>query len=592
MSRAESTKDTIQPKYQPDPESLVDSIAFGPVSKVEAWNDKLQIMKDHTPASCDKARELYKGIASGIKGERRWKSPGRRMDAAKALMLSDKLQWIPEKCNPKAGKKKKSRTKRHAAKSHKMKRKHKQQSKRKHKQQSKQQSKYTRKMNIKTNDRRKTRRRNTRRTRRRNIRRTKKRMMGGDVVSAGVYPSGDLISREGEILMNDDSLEIAHISASGRHKKSKITSVTRSWWVGYGNGYKITTDGTPSSYWVPCEADGRIDGLDQNTFDALMECNPRCPEPGSAVAAEPEPEPEPESEPEPEPAAPAGERDQMTDKEKEEIVDRDLSLLEANPTLDQAISVAERMALFIKETNNKDPQLVSKMKSTMNMALVKAEAIKKGEEEIKKKKAAEFIFMKLREHTPDLRKLQQDLETEIFNLKLKKKEFNKLATKAKKKEKKERAEIKKAIGRRDQEVARVHAENAVRRKNEALDAERGVSKIAGQIATLELIIQQHISAQTMASATSKLHDESRSTKQDLENIESILNEADEQGELLKRGLKAAQQSGDIDETDLLLELVKDELKLEAAEKKQSEAEVAELQARIAVIKEEIEKRNA
>lgn len=112
MPRMKSTKDTIQPKYQPDPEALVDSIAFGPVSKVEAWNDKLQIMKDHTPASCDKARELYKGIASGIQGKRRWKSPSRRMDAAKALMLSDKLQWIPEKCNPK-GKKKKSRTKKH-----------------------------------------------------------------------------------------------------------------------------------------------------------------------------------------------------------------------------------------------------------------------------------------------------------------------------------------------------------------------------------------------------------------------------------------------------------------------------------------------
>ena len=187
MTRVKSTKDTtIQPKYQPDPESLVDSIAFGPVSKVEAWNDKLQIMKDHTPASCDKARELYKGIASGIKGERRWKSPGRRMDAAKALILSDKLQWIPEKCNPKAGKKKKSRTKRHAVKSHKMKRKrkHKQQSKQQSKRKSKYKTKYTRKMNRKTNNRRKTRRRNTirrniRRTRRRNVQMTRKRMMGG-----------------------------------------------------------------------------------------------------------------------------------------------------------------------------------------------------------------------------------------------------------------------------------------------------------------------------------------------------------------------------------------------------------------------------
>tara|TARA_B100002019_G_scaffold291787_1_gene312968 strand:+ start:927 stop:2789 length:1863 start_codon:yes stop_codon:yes gene_type:complete len=269
---------TIQPKYQPDPESLVDSIAFGPVSKVEAWDKKLQIMKDNTPASCGKARELYKGVASGIQGKRRWKSPSRRMDAAKALMLSDKLQWIPEKCNPKEGKKKKSRTKRHAVKSHKMKRKR------------KSKSKYTRKMNRKINNRRKTRRRNTRR---RNIQMTRKRMMGGDVVSKGVYPSGDFKSRPGKIFLDDDGLKIEHES-SGTHtmKKSKITSVTRFWWFGYGNGYKITTDGKgkiPARYWVPCNDDGSIDGLEVATFDALKQLIPQ-PEP----AAEPEPSAAPE----------------------------------------------------------------------------------------------------------------------------------------------------------------------------------------------------------------------------------------------------------------------------------------------------------
>lgn len=110
VSKMSEMETAIQPVYQPDPESLVDSIAFGPDSKLEEWDNKLQTMKEFTPESCDKARALYKGIASGIKGERRWKSPGRRMDAAKALMLSDKLQWIPEKCN-RASLKKKRRPK-------------------------------------------------------------------------------------------------------------------------------------------------------------------------------------------------------------------------------------------------------------------------------------------------------------------------------------------------------------------------------------------------------------------------------------------------------------------------------------------------
>lgn len=121
VSKMSEMESAIQPVYQPDPESLVDSIAFGPDSKLEDWNNKLQTMKNFTPESCDKARELYKGIASGIKGERRWKSPGRRMDAAKALMLSDKLQWIPEKCNRASLKKKRrpKKTKRKGNKHHK-----------------------------------------------------------------------------------------------------------------------------------------------------------------------------------------------------------------------------------------------------------------------------------------------------------------------------------------------------------------------------------------------------------------------------------------------------------------------------------------
>ena len=123
VSKMSEMESAIQPVYQPDPESLVDSIAFGPDSKLEDWNNKLQTMKEYIPESCDKARELYKGIASGIKGERRWKSPGRRMDAAKALMLSDKLQWIPEKCNRASLKKKRrpKKTKRKGTKHHKSK---------------------------------------------------------------------------------------------------------------------------------------------------------------------------------------------------------------------------------------------------------------------------------------------------------------------------------------------------------------------------------------------------------------------------------------------------------------------------------------
>ena len=87
---------TIQ--QQEDAESLVDSIAFGPMSKLEEWNGKLQTMKEGTPESCEKSRKLYNDIADGITGKRRWEEDGKRVKAAKALILSDKLDWIRERC--------------------------------------------------------------------------------------------------------------------------------------------------------------------------------------------------------------------------------------------------------------------------------------------------------------------------------------------------------------------------------------------------------------------------------------------------------------------------------------------------------------
>ena len=542
MSRVKSTKDTIQPKYQPDPESLVDSIAFGPVSKVEAWNDKLQIMKDHTPASCDKARELYKGIASGIKGERRWKSPGRRMDAAKALILSDKLQWIPEKCNPKAGKKKKSRTKRHAVKSHKMKSKH----------------KHTRKMNRKKNNRRKTIRRNTRRTRRRNVRRTKKRMMGGDTVSKGVYPSGDLISRPGEIFLDADGLKIEHES-SGTHtmKKSKITSVTRFWWFGYGNGYKITTDGKgkiPARYWVPCNDDGSIDGLDESTLDALKQLIPP-----------PEPAPEPEPEPEPEPAA------APVAAPPEPQLESATSGPQLQPESEPAAGEVE--AAEAEVTEDEFERFIQEGQiSGLNVPIGSLAAAAPAKVQ---RKEAPAKAKKLAVSDQDIENLQK----KRFSLRKYNRQCDKLVAKAKKKEKKERAKIEAAINRGDKEAADMHAENTIRHKNEALLAEKWGSKIEGQIATLTIKIKQCIAAENVASATSKLHEENMGTEQDLENIEEFLREADTQSELLKLGLEAV-QTGNQEKSEELLELAGDEAMFDAAEKTRSKEKDAEFEARL------------
>ncbi len=115
MSESEKRERTILGtiQQQEDAESLVDSIAFGPMSKLEEWNGKLQTMKEGTPESCEKSRKLYNDIADGITGKRRWEEDGKRVKSAKALILSDKLDWIRERCKKPEGAalKKKSRPK-------------------------------------------------------------------------------------------------------------------------------------------------------------------------------------------------------------------------------------------------------------------------------------------------------------------------------------------------------------------------------------------------------------------------------------------------------------------------------------------------
>ena len=77
MSDEEKMKSNLRAtiQQQEDAESLVDSIAFGPMSKLEEWNGKLQTMKAGTPETCVKARDLYNDIADGITG----KDNGKRM---------------------------------------------------------------------------------------------------------------------------------------------------------------------------------------------------------------------------------------------------------------------------------------------------------------------------------------------------------------------------------------------------------------------------------------------------------------------------------------------------------------------------------
>lgn len=62
-----------------------------------------------------------------------------------------------------------------------------------------------------------------------------------------------------------------------------------------------------------------------------------------------------------------------------------------------------------------------------------------------------------------------NLKKHLFNLKFAVKEFNRYAKKCDKEEKTEKAKIKKAIQKDNTEVARIHAENAVGQKKQAIN---------------------------------------------------------------------------------------------------------------------------
>ena len=69
------------------------------------------------------------------------------------------------------------------------------------------------------------------------------------------------------------------------------------------------------------------------------------------------------------------------------------------------------------------------------------------------------------------------MDETLFQLKFSAKQLEKLSKKAEKDQKKEEAQIKKALEKGDQERARIYAENAIRKKNESLNYLRMSSKI-------------------------------------------------------------------------------------------------------------------
>ncbi|NWU60209.1 CHM1B protein, partial [Pterocles burchelli] len=76
----------------------------------------------------------------------------------------------------------------------------------------------------------------------------------------------------------------------------------------------------------------------------------------------------------------------------------------------------------------------------------------------------------------------------LFNLKFAAKELNRNSKKCDKEEKAEKAKIKKAIQKGNMEVARIHAENAIRQKNQAINFLRMSARVDAVAARVQTAV--------------------------------------------------------------------------------------------------------
>merc|ERR1711997_949607 len=81
------------------------------------------------------------------------------------------------------------------------------------------------------------------------------------------------------------------------------------------------------------------------------------------------------------------------------------------------------------------------------------------------------------------------MEKHLFNLKFAAKQLNRDSKKCEKEEKAERAKLKKAMEKGNMEVARIHAENAIRQKNQALNFLKMSAKIDAVASRIQSAVQ-------------------------------------------------------------------------------------------------------
>uniref|UniRef100_A0A3P9HAK4 Charged multivesicular body protein 1B n=1 Tax=Oryzias latipes TaxID=8090 RepID=A0A3P9HAK4_ORYLA len=118
----------------------------------------------------------------------------------------------------------------------------------------------------------------------------------------------------------------------------------------------------------------------------------------------------------------------------------------------------------------------------------------------------------------------------LFNLKFAAKELQRNAKKCDKEEKAEKAKVKKAIQKGNMEVARIHAENAIRQKNQSVNFLRMSARVDAVAARVQTAVTMNQVTKSMAGVVKGMDATLKSMN--LEKISALMDKFEHQFETL------------------------------------------------------------
>ncbi|KAM6983409.1 charged multivesicular body protein 1b [Tautogolabrus adspersus] len=122
------------------------------------------------------------------------------------------------------------------------------------------------------------------------------------------------------------------------------------------------------------------------------------------------------------------------------------------------------------------------------------------------------------------------METNLFNLKMAAKDLQRNATKCDKQEKVEKTKVKKAIQKGNMEVARIHAENAIRQKNQSVNFLRMSARVDAVAARVQTAVTMNQVTKSMAGVVKGMDSVLKSMN--LEKISGLMDKFEHQFETL------------------------------------------------------------